>query len=657
MRILAIDDNKDNLISLNAIIKDIFPDSIVDTALNGSSGIEIAIKEDPDVILLDILMPEMDGFEVCRHLKKNDFLKDIPVVFLTAIKQSKQSRIEALEIGAEAFLSKPIDITELTAQIRAMVKIKIANKRKRDEKEHLALLVTERTRELEKSHNEMIKLLNDLKSSEIRYRRLFESATDGILIIEPETARIIDVNQHLTNLLGFSHDEFIGKNLWDLKLLFNIENPRQFSEELCKKGYSRYEDIPLKTINERIIHVEVVSSVYFADKERVIQCNVRDITERKRAEEQIRTLSKAVEQGPSAVVITNKEGKIEFINRKFTSMTQYKLEDVKGRNPRVFNPGHIPEKKFNEIWEKLRKGITWEGEVQNRRKDKTLYLEETIISPMMNADSSISNYILIMNDITEKKQMLNDLIVAKEKAEESDRLKSTFLANMSHEIRTPLNSIIGFSDLMLKSNFDPANLVEFAQIINTSGNDMLSMINNILDISMIETCNDSLSKDIFSVNMVVKDVHEKLSYKANEKGIELRLDSLNPQNEIYIDSDMNKLKHILINIVSNAIKFSKEGFVEIGIRTNENNVCFNVKDTGIGIPEEFQDKIFERFFQVQSDSTREYGGNGLGLAISKHLVELLGGKIGVESKYGIGSKFYFTIPIWKRDKPYERLVN
>jgi len=174
-KILAIDDHQDNLISLRAIIKDAFPEAIVFTALNGPAGIALAIANNPDVILLDIIMPEMDGFEVCRQLKQDPQVHDIPVVFLTAINGGKENRIKALEAGAEAFLAKPIDETELTAQIRAMMKIKVANQMKRDEKARLLRLVNERTQKLELSRIEALNLLEELKA-ENEVRRKTEEA-------------------------------------------------------------------------------------------------------------------------------------------------------------------------------------------------------------------------------------------------------------------------------------------------------------------------------------------------------------------------------------------------------------------------------------------------------------------------------------------------
>lgn len=254
----------------------------------------------------------------------------------------------------------------------------------------------------------------------------------------------------------------------------------------------------------------------------------------------------------------------------------------------------------------------------------------------------VSHQISISIERKRAEQELNKALI---KAQESDRLKSAFLANMSHEVRTPLNSIIGFSELMTDPDFDVDQQSEFAKIILNSGNYLLSIISDIMDFSKIEAGQVTVYKLPLVVQKLISTVQKEYTFIAQDKGIELIIDPLSPKEEIWIQSDENRLRQVLTNLVSNAIKFTKEGSVKLGFKTTGDCIEFQVSDTGIGIPEDYHDEVFERFRQVESADSRKYGGNGLGLAISKSLVEILGGEIWMESVQMKGSTFYFTIPI------------
>ena len=536
-KILAIDDNKDNLISLKALIMDAFPDSIVLMALNGPTGITLAVENDPDVILLDIIMPDIDGFEVCRQLKQEERVCDIPVVFLTAIKGDKDNRIRALEVGAEAFLAKPIDETELTAQIKAMIKIKAANQLKHNEQQRLKRLVTERTNKLELSRIATLNLLQELKEenevrkntekalreSEERFIHLFERAPLGYQSLDEE-GRFIEVNEAWLSTLGYNRNEVIGK--WFGKFL--------------TPGH-------VQTFRESFPFFKTQGKIH---------------------------------------------AEFEMIHKN----GQFRYIAFEG------NIGHKEDGRFDKIH-------------------------------------------CILQDITERKRAEVELIVAKERAEESDRLKSAFLANMSHEIRTPLNSIIGFADLLLDPFYKSNQHAEFAHLIKNNGNNLLTIINDILDLSKIETGHITVNKQLFSFSQLIRDIYQEYSFKAREKGIELKIDHSDISEEVYIESDEPKLRQVLINCLGNAFKFTEKGFISIGLKIKGKFVELHVKDTGIGIPVEFHEKIFERFRQVEKSNSRKYGGNGLGLSISKSLIELLGGTIWMESEFGKGSTFYFKIPL------------
>jgi PAS domain S-box-containing protein len=366
--------------------------------------------------------------------------------------------------------------------------------------------------------------------------------------------------------------------------------------------------------------------------------------ERKKTDQDLKLMGKAFIQSPVTIVITDKMGNIEYTNPKFSESTGYTLDEVKGKNPRVLQSGNQSKEYYKELWNTILEGKDWFGEFQNKRKNGESFWESAVISPITNELGEIAFFLAIKEDITEKKKMIEDLIHARKKAEESDRLKSAFLANMSHEIRTPLNAIIGFSELIRDPAFEPEQQDEFAQLINDSGNNLLSILSDIMDISKIEAGQVAVIKRKVSINKLINSIQKEFVRKTNKKGIEFRIFHRDPLNPVEIETDETKIRQIIVNFLGNAIKFTEKGFIELGIEPEENFVRLYVKDTGIGIPESYHEKIFERFRQVETSHTRKYGGNGLGLCISKNLIELLGGTIGMESEEGKGSTFFITIP-------------
>ena len=237
-----------------------------------------------------------------------------------------------------------------------------------------------------------------------------------------------------------------------------------------------------------------------------------------------------------------------------------------------------------------------------------------------------------------------DLLTAKQKAEESDLLKSAFLANMSHEVRTPLNSIIGFSELLADKGFEEDQKNEFIRQIITSGNNLLSIISDIMDISKMESGKITIRGSQINTQKFISGIKDQFAFQTKAKKLELKLTLPDTDEETIVFADVDRLSQVFNNLISNALKFTANGRIEIGYQPRGKMVEFFVMDTGIGIPAEYHNEIFERFRQVEGEKTRKYGGNGLGLAISKNLIELMGGKIWLESEPGIGSVFYFTLP-------------
>ncbi len=479
-------------------------------------------------------------------------------------------------------------------------------------------------------------------------RTLIDNLPDAIYVKDKECRKIVANTFDLANIGALNESEVYGKT--DLELFGNEIGQRGFIDDKTVMGtgipvLNREEDFYDPKGNQRWLLTSKIPLTDENGKTIGLVGIGRDITEQKQAQEKILKLSKGIEQSPVSIEITDVNGIIEYVNPGFCKKTGYSPEEIIGKHARVLRSEKMPPEIYIDMWETISTGGVWNNELLNKKKDGSTFWESVTLTSIKNDKKIITNYIAIKEDITERKKMQAELIQSKEKAEESDRLKSAFLANMSHEIRTPLNSIIGFSELLGDSDFDKEQKNEFIQTIVDNGNNLLVIISDIMDFSMLEARQMKIRKEVISTKKLLNELVNDFSKKANKKGIEFRSDQSQNNPDILIESDLYRIKQIFNNLIGNALKFTKQGFVEIGYQLKDDVVTFHVKDTGIGIDPEYHQSIFERFRQVDLAKTRKYGGNGLGLAISKNLTELLGGNIWVESEPDNFSNFFFTIPI------------
>jgi PAS domain S-box-containing protein len=369
-----------------------------------------------------------------------------------------------------------------------------------------------------------------------------------------------------------------------------------------------------------------------------------DITRKKAVEQEILKLTAGMEQSPTSIVITDTEGVIEYVNKKFMETSGYSSEFLLGKMLRILKREHSPEEVFKTIWGNLKKGDEWRGEHLNRRKNEEVYWESVLISPVKDMYGSVINYIVISEDISDRKKMESDLLAAKERAEESDRLKSAFINNMSHEIRTPLNAIVGFSDLLATREVDVDQSSYFCEIIHNSSDQLVQIIADIINISTIDAGQIDANLKAVNVNNIMITLFEQFHLINKNENVKITYVSTLNDEEAMVLSDETKLTQVITNLIFNSLKFTERGKLEFGVKKEQGQLYFWVEDTGIGISPEMHEKIFDRFRQGDSSIVKKYGGTGLGLSIAKSFVELLGGEIGLTSVLGEGSRFYFTLP-------------
>ncbi|MBW2265845.1 MAG: response regulator [Deltaproteobacteria bacterium] len=584
-----------------------------------STGLELLAQGGIEVILLDLGLPDSQGLDT--FTRTHDQAHDVPILVLTGL-DDKTVAIKAMQAGAQDYLVKgEMDGNLLTRAIGYAIHRKKSEKAFRQSEEKLRAIV-EHTNNLYYSHtpDHIFTYVSP------QTRQFFDC--------DPEEARVKwteFLTDHPVNVEGFEHAQ---------RAIETGKRQAPYALEVVgRKG--------------RKIWVEVnASPVVQGGKTVAVVGAFTNITERKRAEEALRESEElataALNATTDMVYLMDTNGNVLTVNDIAARNLGKTLDELIGTNVLAFFPPDVAKSRKEQANNVTRSGkpIRFQDEREGRFSDISIY-------PTFDSEGKVNRLAVFVADITERKQAEEALKRAKEEAEAANHAKSDFLANMSHEIRTPMNGVIGFTDMLLDTTLDDEQ-IEYAETIKRSGDGLLSVINDILDFSKIESGQLEFEAVDFDVEVTAYDVCELIRPKLADKPVEI-LCHLGDEVPSHVRGDPSRFRQVLLNLMGNAVKFTEAGEIELSIDTEEEHdervkLCVSVRDTGIGIPKDKVDTIFEVFQQADTSTTRKYGGTGLGLPICKKIAKIMGGDVWAESpstslrtgEPGKGSAFYFT---------------
>ncbi|MGC8803211.1 MAG: PAS domain S-box protein, partial [Bacteroidales bacterium] len=511
----------------------------------------------------------------------------------------------------------------------------------------------------EQNHRVFLAIVNDitekrkykqeLATFEQKYTELFNSITEAIFIHDAQTGKIIDVNNAVVSLYGYSSKNEI---IEDCNIGTLSDNDRGYTQEravelICKAATEGPQHIEwlAKKKNGEVFWMDILlKKVRLGHSEYVIATG-RDITQEKQIrlalDESNERFKLAFQTSPDSININRmSDGLYVEVNEGFCNITGYSREEVLGKTSHELNIWVNPEDRARLVKELQEKGYCENLQAQFRCKDgRTL---TGLMSARIILLKGVPHILNITRDISSRIEMEQQLVEAKNKAEESDRLKTAFLHNISHEIRTPMNAIMGFAELLRNEGLTTERKAKYLDIIINSSRQLLSIVNDVLEISRLESQTVPMHISTFNLNHLAEELYQLYLPKIRKLSFTFHCEL--ETEKAYVEGDKEKIGQILTNLLNNALKFTPAGSITFGYNIRQDNIVWYVKDTGIGIPEEEQEKIFERFYQANLTIAQLKGGSGLGLSIVKNLVELMGGHIWLESTPGAGSTFYVSIP-------------
>jgi len=605
-----------------------------------------SIEEDSlDVVLVDWRLPDCEGVDAIATLAAK--APNLPIVVVFP-REDEDHVLEALRAGAQDVLSK----SRLSGD-RMVRTLRVAIQRMQLQKQ-------------------MPSPDHALRESEARIQAIINASLDCIITMDPD-GKILQFNPAAEKTFGYSSDEVINKEMGELFVPPSVQERQRRSFRLFQATgagsmLGRRVEVPAfrKDGTEFIAEMatqpvtlegELVFTVFLRDitaRKKAEDAVQREIAERQKVEEELRRerdlLRTLMDHLPDFIFSKDTEGHFVTANAELARALKVgSPQELVGKTDFDFFPKELAERYREDDFEVMRSGEPMiNREEKGADEDGREHWLLTTKVPLRDKQGKVEGLVGMSRDITDRIVAQKQLEEAKEAAEAASKAKSDFLANMSHEIRTPMNAVIGMTELLLETQLTKTQR-EYLSMVDESGAALLDLINDILDFSKIESGKFELEKAEFDLPESVGQAMKTLAVRAHRKNLELAC-RFSPEVPNVLVGDVSRLRQVIINLVGNAIKFTEDGEVVLTIEpetANENQVAlhFAVKDTGIGIPQEKLDAIFEAFEQADISMTRRFGGTGLGLAISSRLVELAGGRMWVESELGEGSTFHFTMEL------------
>ncbi|NQW16444.1 MAG: PAS domain S-box protein [Chloroflexi bacterium] len=492
-----------------------------------------------------------------------------------------------------------------------------------------------------------------LRESEARYRDLFDNAPDMYVSIDVTTGKITECNKSTLNALGYQNDELIGKRVFELNHPDSLVRGMEVFRESQTTGEISDAELTLQRKDGSAIHVSLnVSATRNADGNVIgSQGTMRDITERKRAEEELKIRLAALDTADDMVVITNPQGIVEYVNRAFTAQTGYTLAEMIGGTPKMLKSGRQNPAFYSDLWNTVKSGNVWNGILINRRKDGSEYPEEMSITPVIGEDGELLRYIAIKRNISERLRIASEREAAREmETQNRDLLRGNedrkeFLSTVSHELRTPLAAMLAFSEILRRNREDNLTAKQLDQLdhITKGGRRLNELIEDLLDVSRADSGRLTVEKAPFEVSAMMDEIVADIRPILDDRGESL--DCVGLTRLVWLDADEGRVVQSIKNLLTNASKYSPDNtVVELSVGTVNDRLEIEVRDHGIGISPEDQEQLFSPFFRANNAETRSKPGTGLGLVIVKAIVELHVGEVTLSSQSGKGTTIRFWIP-------------